>query len=82
MNISQSTQEGKRDELNSVKYFTEVTGAQIFAKHQLQHSNLQLASLSNAIFNFFLGMVYIFILQKIVAQRGRLQPFLYICSLL
>ena len=29
---------------------------------------------------FFLGMVYIFILQKIVSQRGRLQPFLYICS--
>ena len=24
---------------------------------------------------FFLGMVYIFILHKIVAQRGRLQPF-------
>ena len=25
---------------------------------------------------FFLGMVYIFILQKIAAQRGRLHPFL------
>ena len=57
MNISQSTQKGKRDELNSFKYFTQVTGAQIFAKHQFQLSNLDFtmkpASLSNPIFSFF-----------------------------
>ena len=40
MNISQSTQKGKRDELNSFTYFTQVIGAQIFAKHQLQPPNL------------------------------------------
>ena len=40
MNISQSTQKGKRDELNSFTYFTQVIGAQIFAKHQFQLSNL------------------------------------------
>ena len=38
MNTSQSTQKGKRDELNPFKYFTQVTGAQIFAKHQFQLS--------------------------------------------
>ena len=50
----------KRDKLNSVKYFTQKTGAHIFAKHSLKH------------------MVYIFIVQKILAQQGRLQPFFYI----
>ena len=72
----------KRDELTSAKcykYFTQVTGAQIFAKHNLQLSNLNLtmksASLSSAILSFFLVMAYICILQKIVAQRGRLQLF-------
>ena len=77
MNTSQSTQLGKRYKLNSFKYFTQVTGALIFAKHQFQLSNLDFtmksASLSNAILTFFLGMAYIFILQKIVAQGGRLQ---------
>ena len=31
--------------------------------------------MSNAILSFFLGIVYISILHKILAQRGRLQPF-------
>ena len=43
--------------MNSIKYFTQVTGAQIFAKHNLQLSNLNLtmksASLSSAILSFF-----------------------------
>ena len=34
--------------------------------------------LSNAILSFFHGKVYIFILQTIVAQRGRLQHFFFI----
>ena len=76
MNTSQSTQYGKRDELNSFKYFTQVTGAKIFAKHQFQLSNLDFtmksASLSNAIFTFFLGMAYIFILQKIGPEWDQL----------
>ena len=54
---SQSTQKGKGDELNSIKYFTQVTGAQIFAKHNFQPSNLNLTmksgSVSNAILSFF-----------------------------
>ena len=57
MNISQSTQKGKRDELNSFKYFTQVIGAQIFAKHQFQLSNLNFtlkpALFSSAILSFF-----------------------------
>ena len=40
---------------------------------------LKTVLLSNAILSFFLGMVYIFILQKIIAQRGRIHPFFYIC---
>ena len=31
--------------------------------------------MSSAILSFFLGIVYIFILHKILAKRGRLQPF-------
>ena len=81
MNISQSTQEGKRDELNSAKYLTQVTGAQIFAKHQFQLSNLNFtmksASFNIAILSFFLCMVYIFILQKIRSERYRLQ---HVCT--
>ena len=79
MNTSQSTQKGKRDELNPFKYFTQVTGAQIFAKHQLQLSNLDFtmksASFNNAILSFFLGTFYIFIQQKIGPERDRLQHF-------
>ena len=37
---------------------------------------LKKASFSNTILSFFLGMVYNFTLQKIVAQRGRIHPFL------
>ena len=43
--------------MNPFKYFTQVTGAQIFAKHQFQLSNLDFtmkpASLSNPILSFF-----------------------------
>ena len=46
-----------RDELNSFKYFTQVTGAQIFAKHQFQLLNLNFTmkstSFSIAILSFF-----------------------------
>jgi len=65
--------------LNSVKYFTQVTGAHIFAKHNFQPSNLNFTmksgSVSKAILSFFLSMAYIFIPQKIVAYRARLQLF-------
>ena len=47
----------KKGRVEGVKYFTQITGAQIFAKHQFQLSNLDFtmksASLSNAILSFF-----------------------------
>ena len=52
-------------------------GAQIFAKSNFTFKlkfHLETVLLSNA----FLGMVYIFTLQKIFAQRGRVHPFLHL----
>ena len=49
MNTSQPTQFGKQDELNSVKYLTQVTGAQIFVEHQFQLSNLVFTMKSTAL---------------------------------
>ena len=68
----------KRDDLNSVRSFTQETGARIRITHSSTvnlNSNLKMVLLSNAILTFFLGMVFIFILHKIIAQRGRLQAF-------
>ena len=82
MNTSQSTQYGKRDELNSFKYFTQVTGAQIFAKDQFQLSNLDFtmkpASLSNPIFSFFPRHGLYFHPTKDRCSTRPASPFLYI----
>ena len=55
------------------------TGAQIFAKHnfylQTWISPWKWSCWAMLFLAFFLGMVYIFTLQKIVAQRGRIHPF-------
>ena len=83
INTSQSTQKGKRDELNPFKYFTQVTGAQIFAKHQFQRSNLDFtmkpASLSSAIQSFFSRHgIYLHPTKDRCSTRPT-SPFLYIC---
>ena len=86
MNTSQSTQKGKRDKLISFKYFAQVftTGAQIFAKHQFQLSNLNFTTKSalfhRAILNFFSRHSLNFHPKKIGPERDRLQSFLHICS--
>ena len=71
------------DELNSIKYFIQVTGAQIFAKHNLQLSNLNLTmksgSVSNAILSFISQHGLYFYPTK---DRCSLRPtstLLYIC---
>ena len=70
--------------MNSFKYFTQVTGAQIFAKHQFQLLNLNFtmksASFSIAILSFFSRHGLYFHPTK---DRPRMRPtstFLYICS--
>ena len=82
MNTSQSTQQGKRDELNSFKYFTQVTGAQVFAKDQFQLSNLDFtmkpASLSNPILSFFSRHGLYFHPTKDRCSTRPASPFLYI----
>ena len=69
--------------MNSVKYFTQVTGAQIFAKHNFQPSNLNFtmksASFNIAILSFFSRHGLYFHPTK---DRPRMRPtstFLYIC---
>ena len=69
--------------MNSVKYLTQVTGAQIFAKHNFQPSNLNFTmksgSVSNAILSFFSQHGLYFYPTK---DRCLLRPtstFLYIC---
>ena len=69
--------------MNSIKYFTQVTGAQIFAKHNFQPSNLNFTmksgSVSNAILSFFSQHGLYFYPTK---DRCLLRPtstLLYIC---
>ena len=69
--------------MNTFKYFTQVTGAQIFAKDQFQLSNLDFtmkpASLSNAILSFFSWHgLYLYPTKDRCATRPA-SPFLYIC---
>ena len=65
--------------MNYVKFFIPKNWcADICKSHFLLSSlnfTLKTVLLSNAISSFFLGMVYIFTLQKIVTQRGRIYPF-------
>ena len=71
--------------MNSVKYFTQETGAQIFAKHNFQLKykfHLEYGLVKQRYFEFFHGKVYIFILQTIVAQQGRFQFFFYFAVIL
>ena len=69
--------------MNSIKYFTQVTDAQIFAKHNLQLSNLNFtmkpASFNIAILSFFSRHGLYFHPTK---DRPRMRPastFLYFC---
>ena len=68
--------------MNSIKYFTQVTGAQIFAKHNLQLSNLNLtmksASLSSPILSFFSRHGLYFHPTKDRCSTRPASPFLYI----
>ena len=69
--------------MNSFKYFTQVTGAQIFAKRQFQLSNLDFtlkpASLSSAILSFFSRHgIYLHPTKDRCSTRPA-SPFLYIC---
>ena len=68
--------------MNSFKYFTQVTGAQIFAKDQFQLSNLDFtmkpASLSNPILSFFSRHGLYFHPTKDRCSTRPASPFLYI----
>ena len=70
--------------MNSVKYFTQVTGAQIFVKHQFQPSNFNFtmkpASFNNAILSFFSQNGLYFHPTKDRPRMRPTSPFLYICS--
>ena len=69
--------------MNSVKYFTQVTGAQIFAKHNFQPSNLNFTmksgSVSNAILSFFSQHGLYFYPTKDRCLLSPTSTFLYIC---
>ena len=82
MYTSQSTRKGKRDELNTSewdKYWQQESCTQIFAKQYLKLYNIiftmKEASFNIAILSLFLGMVNIFIQQKISPGRKRLHLF-------
>ena len=68
--------------MNSFKYFTQVTGAQILAKHNLQLLNLNLTmksgSLSNPILSFFSRHGLYFHPTKDRCSTRPASPFLYI----
>ena len=68
--------------MNSFKYFTQVTGAQIFAKHQFQPSNLNFtmkpASFNIAILSFFSRHCLYFHPTKDRCSTRPASPFLYI----
>ena len=73
----------KRDELNSFKYFTQETGAQIFAKHNFQPSNLNFTmksdSSNNAILSFFSQRGLYFYPTKDRCLTSPTSTLLYIC---
>ena len=68
--------------MNSVKYFTQVTGAQIFAKHNFQPSNLNFtmkpASFNIAILSFFSRHGLYFHPTKDCRSMRPYSPFFYI----
>ena len=78
MNTSQSTQKGKRDELifDTSKLCTDICKTILAVKL----SNMKGTSFNITILNFFLGMVYIFSLQKITPELLKtFVPFLPNC---
>ena len=82
MYTSQSTRKGKRDELNTsewYKYFKQESCTQIFAKQYLKLYNISFtmkeASFNIAMLSLFLGMVNIFIPQKISPGQKRFHLF-------
>ena len=77
---------GELNPLKCCKYLIQVSGPQKFVKQIFQPLNLYFPGktvlFSNAILSFFLDIVYIFILKKIIAQRSRIHLFFYIhCNL-
>ena len=72
----------KKSVKKSVQKFCQIFHPKKLARRYLQSTlpsnldfTLKTVLLSNAILSFFLCMIYIFILQKIVAQQGCLYPF-------